>query len=62
MRSTTPKPKRWGLRTLVLLAVALLSILLSTIQGYYTALSLSGLVVGLVGAMICSVRGLASLK
>jgi nitrate/nitrite transporter NarK len=58
--STDRKPKRWGLRTLALLALALLSMLVSEIQGHYTVLSLAGLLIGLIGALICSIRGLAS--
>ena len=56
------RPKRWGVRTLIFLAVALVSVLASMVQGAYTVLTLAGLVIGLVGATICSVRGLTTLK
>ncbi len=56
------KPKRWGVRTLVYLAIALVSILASILQGHYTLLSLAGLLIGLVGAAICSIRGLSTLR
>jgi nitrate/nitrite transporter NarK len=55
------KPRRWGLRTLTLLGVALLSMLTSELQGHYTVLSLTGLAIGLIGALFCSIRGLANL-
>jgi hypothetical protein len=56
------KHKRWGLRTLIFLAIALVSVLVSTLQGAYTLLTLGGLLIGLIGATICSVRGLSTLK
>ena len=58
--SKARKPRRWGLRTLALLGLALLAMLTSEIQGHYTVLSLAGLAVGLIGALICSIRGLAN--
>jgi hypothetical protein len=60
-RSTDRRPPRWGVRTLWFLALALLCIGASTLQGHYTVLTLTGLLVGFVGAMICSVRGLLTL-
>jgi hypothetical protein len=56
------KPRRWGVRTLFFLVLAVICILASTLQGHYTLLTLAGLVVGLGGAMVCSVRGLATLS
>jgi hypothetical protein len=55
----TPRPARWGVRTLFWLVVALLSILASSLQGAYTVLTLGGLLIGLGGAMYSSVRGMA---
>jgi hypothetical protein len=57
---TDRRPPRWGVRTLAYLALALLSIGVSALQGHYTLLSLAGLVIGLVGGLICSVRGIAT--
>jgi peptidoglycan/LPS O-acetylase OafA/YrhL len=59
---TDRRPPRWGVRTLAFLVLALLCIGISTLQGHYTVLSLTGLLVGLIGAMICSVRGLLTLR
>ena len=58
---TDRRPPRWGVRTLAFLALALLSIGISTLQGYYTLLTLVGLLIGLVGALICSLRGVSTL-
>jgi hypothetical protein len=58
---TDRRPPRWGVRTLAFLALALLSIGLSTLQGHYTLLTLAGLLIGLIGAMFCSLRGIATL-
>jgi nitrate/nitrite transporter NarK len=49
---------RWGLLTLLFLAIALASILTSNAQERYTALTLAGLVVGFGGAAFCSWKGL----
>jgi hypothetical protein len=49
---------RWGLLTLLFLAIALASILGSNAQGRYTALTLTGLIVGFAGAGYCSWKGL----
>jgi hypothetical protein len=57
---TERPPARWGVRTLVYLGLALLSIGVSTLQGHYTVLTFAGLLIGLVGAMICTVRGIGS--
>jgi hypothetical protein len=55
------RPTRWGVRTLAFLTLALLAIGLSTAQGHYTILTLTGLLVGLTGATVCTVRGLFNL-
>lgn len=60
-----PAPRRWGLRTLAFLALAAASIITSNAlyaSGVddYVLLTFAGLVVGLVGATVCSVRGLRS--
>jgi len=57
---TDRRPPRWGVRTLLYLGLALLSIGVSTVQGHYTLLTLAGLLIGLVGGMICTVRGIAT--
>jgi membrane-bound ClpP family serine protease len=60
--TTEAKRSRWGVRTLGFLALALVCILTSMITGSYTLLTLAGVVVGLIGATVCSVRGLMSLN
>jgi len=60
--SSDRRPPRWGVRTLAFLGLALLTIAVSTVQGHYTILTLTGLLVGLIGAMICTVRGLFTLR
>lgn len=57
---TDQRPPRWGVRTLAFLALALLSMGISTLQGHYTLLTLGGLLAGLIGGMICTVRGIAT--
>lgn len=57
------KPKRWGLRTLAFLGLAAASIIVSNYlrlsgTGGYALLPFIGLVVGLVGAAVCSIRGI----
>ena len=58
--ATDRRPIRWGVRTLLYLGLALLAIGVSTVQGHYTLLTLAGLLIGLVGAMICSIRGITT--
>ena len=55
------RPVRWGVRTLLYLTLALLAIVISNLQNHYTLLTLAGLLIGLIGAMICTVRGIAAL-
>jgi len=61
-RAGRPKQKRWGLRTLAFLALALASIITSsalTSSGHRDIpITLVGTVVGFVGAAYCSYRGL----
>lgn len=52
------KRRRWGVRTLAFLALALLAVLVSGVQGHYTVLTLALLLVGFAGAAVSSVRGL----
>jgi hypothetical protein len=59
---TDRRPPRWGVRTLAFLTLALLCIGISALQGYYTLLTLTGLLIGFVGATVCSVRGLLTLR
>jgi cell division protein FtsX len=61
--SRPSKPKRWGLRTLAYLGIATVSIIASNLMHLngnddYVLLPFIGLVVGLVGATVCSVRGI----
>lgn len=58
-----PREKRWGLRTLAFLALAAASLLTRNLmhsQGFTDVVLLPflGIVVGLVGAAVCSVRGI----
>jgi len=60
-----PKPKRWGLRTLAFLALALASVLTSSIlsqRGGDIPLTTLGVLVGLAGAAYCSFRGLKDFR
>jgi hypothetical protein len=63
--SRPAKPKRWGLRTLAFLGLAAASIILSNYlrmvgNDNFALLTFIGTVVGLVGATVCSIRGLRS--
>ena len=62
-RPSRPKEKRWGLRALGFLVLAAASLLVRNLM--YSSgntdlvlLTFIGLMVGLVGAAVCSVRGL----
>jgi len=59
---TEPRKRnvRWGLLSLLFLAIALVCILVSNRQGTYNAVTLSGLVVGFGGAAYCSYKGIKS--
>ena len=57
------KPKRWGLRTVGFLALAAASLIAAQIlnayqNDSYVVLTFFGLVVGLVGAGVCTYHGL----
>jgi hypothetical protein len=59
------RPKRWGLRALAFLGLAAGSILVSNYlrmvgNDNFALLTFIGTVVGLVGAAVCSIRGLRS--
>ncbi|HYT09845.1 MAG TPA: hypothetical protein VEL73_04215 [Mycobacteriales bacterium] len=60
--SGKPKRKRWGLRTLAFLTLALASVLtssgLSASGSGVPPITLVGVLVGFAGAAYCSVRGL----
>jgi uncharacterized membrane protein len=63
--SQPPRPKRWGLRTLGFLMIAAASIIASNLlsadgDNELALLTFIGTVVGLVGAGVCSVRGVRS--
>ncbi|HEV7653605.1 MAG TPA: hypothetical protein VGP36_02560 [Mycobacteriales bacterium] len=49
---------RWGLLSLLFLLIALICILVSSGQGTYNAVTLTGLVVGFVGAGYCTWKGI----
>ncbi|MDQ1586134.1 MAG: hypothetical protein QOH80_1499 [Actinomycetota bacterium] len=57
-----PKPQRkrrpWGVYTLGFLVLAFGMVVVSSTQKHYTVLTLIGLVVGLIGAAYCTVKGL----
>lgn len=60
-----PRGPRWGVRTLLFLGLAGISVLTSNALYVrdvddYVLLTFAGTVVGLVGAGYCSVRGLAA--
>lgn len=62
-RTGRPRTRRWGLRTLGWLALALASVLLSNLfyaRGVtdFVLATLAGTFVGFVGAAYCSIRGL----
>lgn len=56
-RKVRPPGPRWGLRTLGFLFIALVAIIVSTIENGYTVGSFGSLLVGFIGAGICSYRG-----
>jgi hypothetical protein len=58
MCTTDRREVRWGVRTLLYLGLTLLAIGVSTVQGHYTLLTLTALCIGLLGALICSLRGI----
>ena len=58
MAEPRKRTMRWGLLTLLFLAIALASIIGSNAQQRYTALTLAGLIVGFGGAGYCSWKGL----
>jgi hypothetical protein len=64
--SRPPRPKRWGLRTLVFLGITAASIMISNFlhakgNDNFVLLTFIGTVVGLVGATVCSVRGIQAM-
>jgi hypothetical protein len=52
------KRRRWGVRTLAFLTLALAAVVISGVQGHYTILTLALLLTGFAGAAVCSVKGL----
>lgn len=60
--STAPaRRRRWGLRTLGCLVVAISAIVVAAIQGFHTPGTLGCVVLGLIGAIYCTVRGIRDL-
>jgi hypothetical protein len=62
-RSQPQKPRRWGLRALAFLGLAAASIMTANLlsadgTNEYALLTFIGTAVGLIGATVCSVRGL----
>ena len=62
-----PSDTRWGLRTMAFLALAAGCIVVDNVLradggNDYVLLTFAGTVIGLVGAAVCSVRGLRSWK
>jgi predicted MFS family arabinose efflux permease len=60
-RPRKPDVPHWGKRTLGFLAVLLAAVIISSLQGHYTVLTLLLLLVGFVGAALCSVMGLVTM-
>ena len=64
----SPREKRWGLRTLGFLILAAGCVITSNVllafadPGYVLLLTLLGTLVGVVGAAVCSVKGLRAWK
>lgn len=50
--------RRWGVRTIGFLGLLVIALIVSSIQGYYTLLTFTLVVIGLVGAAICTALGL----
>lgn len=57
---TKPSRARWGLLSLLFLGIALACVLTSGTTGSYNALTLTGVVVGFLGAGYCTYKGLKS--
>lgn len=54
----TRKGPPWGVLTLAFLTLAFVMVVLSSTAGRYTGTTLLGLIVGLLGATWCTVKGL----
>ncbi len=57
-----PKQTPWGIYMLGFLTLAFVMMVVSASRGTYTALTFTGLIIGLVGAGFCTVKGLKSLR
>jgi hypothetical protein len=60
-QSPQPRRRRWGLRTLGFLALAFVAIVASASLGHHTVGTLGSLLIGLVGAGYCSVKGVRAM-
>lgn len=60
-RATPKQVRRWGIRLVAFLVLGLLALLISAVQGFYTVLSFTMLLVGLGGAAVCTALGLKTL-
>jgi len=58
-RPSKPDVPHWGKRTVAFLALMLAAVVISSLQGTYTPLTLLLLLVGFLGAAVCSAIGLA---
>jgi predicted MFS family arabinose efflux permease len=58
-RPSKPDVPHWGKRTVAFLALMLAAVVVSSLQGTYTVLTLLLLFVGFSGAAVCSTVGLA---
>jgi uncharacterized membrane protein YhiD involved in acid resistance len=61
------RQKHWGVRTLVCLGVAAISIITSNVlyatdNNDYLLVTFLGTYLGIIGAVVCSIRGLRSLR
>ena len=57
-----PRRKRWGLRTLGFLVLAITAVVTSQVQGFYSPGTLICTALGIGGAAYCSVRGWQALE
>ncbi len=51
------RPPRWGVRTVGWLSLAIVATLVQQIQGHFTIITLTGLLLGFGGASYCTVQG-----
>ncbi len=62
VRSSLRRRRRWGLRLLGFLALAMVSMITAQAMGGYTIGSLGSLLFGIIGAAYCTVQGLREVR